>query len=223
MLRTALAVSLLSCSALAAGKPCTPPEPTKRVPVKLAAGTPVRAVLEWYQQTTCTKLEAPEADSKALTTLAFSGTVPAAEADHVVELALASADVSFRVSRAKAEAACVSIAEGITTRPDGSLAVKRAAFDSAFTSDGCLMRTVRVVPAFVDGKPLGFKLFGIRAGSVPERLGFRNGDVVKSVNGQPFDSPERALEAYSKLKEAKRLDLEIERHGATMKHTIHVD
>lgn len=223
MLRTALAVSLLSCSALAAGKPCTPPEPTKRVAVKLAAGTPVRAVFEWYQQTTCTKLEAPEVDSKALTTLAFSGTVPAAEADHVVELALASAGIPFRVSRAKAEVGCAAALEGISAKPDGSVVVKRAAFDSAVTADGCLMRTMRVVPAFTDGKPRGFKLFGIRLGSMPEKLGFRNGDVVRSANGHTLDSPERALEAYSALRAAKAIEVELERNGAPLALTIHLE
>ena len=55
------------------------------------------------------------------------------------------------------------------------------------------MGATRVVPsAGVDGL-LGFKVFGIRRGSILQRLGFQNGDLVRTVAGQPITAPDRAL------------------------------
>jgi general secretion pathway protein C len=69
----------------------------------------------------------------------------------------------------------------------------------------------RIVPSFRDGKAVGFKLFSIRPGSIYERLGIKNGDVITRINGFDLNSPEKALEIYSKLREAPRIYLELER------------
>lgn len=71
----------------------------------------------------------------------------------------------------------------------------------------------RIVPAFREGVPLGFKLFAIRSGSLYERAGLRNGDIVRSLNGMDLSSPEKALEAYRTQRNASRIEAEIEREG----------
>lgn len=61
-----------------------------------------------------------------------------------------------------------------------------------------LLQEARVVPAFVGGRTVGFKLFGIRAGSDFARAGLQNGDVINRINGIELTSPSRALEAYNR-------------------------
>jgi general secretion pathway protein C len=74
----------------------------------------------------------------------------------------------------------------------------------------------RIVPAFKDGQSEGFKLFSIRPDSIYTKIGVQNGDVIKQINGYDLNSPEKALEIYSKLKEASRIDIVIDRNGSTM-------
>ncbi len=80
----------------------------------------------------------------------------------------------------------------------------------------------RIVPAFKDGAAQGFKLFSIRPDSIYTKIGVQNGDVIKRINGLEMNSPEKALEIYSKLKDSARIDIEIERNGAAVRKTYNV-
>jgi general secretion pathway protein C len=71
----------------------------------------------------------------------------------------------------------------------------------------------RVVPAFRDGQPLGFKLFSIRPDSFPAHAGMRNGDLVTGINGMHIRTPEEMLTAYEKLRCASRIIFTVVRDG----------
>lgn len=43
---------------------------------------------------------------------------------------------------------------------------------------------LRIMPSVRDGQVRGLKLYGIRPGSLAKLLGFRNGDLVVSINGR---------------------------------------
>ena len=72
---------------------------------------------------------------------------------------------------------------------------------------------VRVVPAMDNGKPLGWKLYAIRPSSIFARLGFANGDTLAAINQQQLTSADKALEIYTQLRDAKRLEVELIRRG----------
>ncbi len=44
-------------------------------------------------------------------------------------------------------------------------------------------------------------------------MGLRNGDIIKSVNKQPVDNPEKAFEAYQKLKEESQIEVVVRRNN----------
>lgn len=78
-------------------------------------------------------------------------------------------------------------------------------------------KSARIVPAFENGRSVGFKLFSIRATSFyATALKLENGDV-RRVNGLDMTSPETALEVYAKLKDAKELRVDIARRGVPMR------
>lgn len=79
-----------------------------------------------------------------------------------------------------------------------------------------LMRSARIVPEKVDGVVIGIRLFGVRPGSLAWKLGFENGDLLRSINGDDISQPEQALRAYAKLREASNLHVLLERHGVPM-------
>lgn len=82
-----------------------------------------------------------------------------------------------------------------------------------------LARQARIVPSKKDN---GFKVFSITADSLYQKIGIQNGDVIKSINGIDLSSPDKALEAYSRLQSASKLSLDIVRRGQpqTMEYTI---
>lgn len=76
-----------------------------------------------------------------------------------------------------------------------------------------LLGQVRVVPEQRDGKVVGLRLFGLRPNSLLSALGLKNGDRLESVNGFDLTNPEKALEAYARLRTASRLRLHLNRAG----------
>lgn len=64
------------------------------------------------------------------------------------------------------------------------------------------------------GEISGFKLVAIKAGSIYETLGLKRGDIIKGVNGEPVDSPQKAMELYQALKSSDNVQLEINRGGS---------
>ena len=76
-----------------------------------------------------------------------------------------------------------------------------------------LAKGARVVPSVKNGKPDGFKMYAIKPDSVFSKLGFSNGDTMHAVNGFEMTSADKALEMYTKLKEANSLQVDVSRRG----------
>ncbi len=117
-----------------------------------------------------------------------------------------------------------SVALGNSIKPtsENEYEVPRAEIDKTLSNLNDVAMQARIVPAFKDGVAQGFKLFSIRPDSIYTKIGIQNGDVIKRINGYDLNSPEKALEIYSKLKEASRIDIEVERNGASVRKTYNV-
>jgi general secretion pathway protein C len=61
----------------------------------------------------------------------------------------------------------------------------------------------------------GFRIRSIKKGSLFERIGIQNGDLLRSVNGLELTSIEQAMRAYKMLQKEPRLRLQITRGSAT--------
>ena len=73
------------------------------------------------------------------------------------------------------------------------------------------------VPTVVDGRPHGFRLYAIRPRSLYARLMLQNGDRIVAVNGLALDTPDQALELYSRFRNTSRFEVEVERRGKTLR------
>jgi type II secretion system protein C len=73
------------------------------------------------------------------------------------------------------------------------------------------MTQARFKPHFVMGRPSGFSVSEIQPGSLMEKIGLQNNDVVKKVNGQLITSPEEVFKAYSQLQRDSNIEVEVER------------
>jgi general secretion pathway protein C len=79
------------------------------------------------------------------------------------------------------------------------------------------------VPSIKDGKANGFKIFAIRPGTLYERLGVRNGDVITSINGHKLTTPDEALAAYQNLRDSTSFRLEVRRRGKPLTLTYRLE
>jgi hypothetical protein len=106
---------------------------------------------------------------------------------------------------------------GIRKIDDTHYEVSGAAVEKILQNPMAVAKGARVVPAVKNGKPDGFKLYAIRYNSPWARLGLLNGDTVQAINGFRLESADKALEVYTALREAKSLDIELERRGAPVR------
>jgi general secretion pathway protein C len=112
--------------------------------------------------------------------------------------------------------------DGIVKTGDNRFGVPRSTVDNALNNLSQLATEARVVPAFEGGKPVGFKLFSIKPGSLYSKIGLQNGDVINRINGYEMSSPEKGLEVYQKLKDSANITVDIKRRGKgmTLDYTI---
>jgi len=92
--------------------------------------------------------------------------------------------------------------------------VDRQVVDKILENQAELMRSARIVPEQENGKVVGIRLFGIRPETLLGTLGLENGDRLQTINGFDMASPEKALEAYARLRTADHLTVQVNRRGA---------
>jgi general secretion pathway protein C len=59
----------------------------------------------------------------------------------------------------------------------------------------------------------GYKLFQIVPGSIYDKLGLQNGDIIQGLNGSPINDPGKAFEMLSELKTSSHLELQVKKDG----------
>lgn len=109
-----------------------------------------------------------------------------------------------------------AIAKGIQKRSATEFDIDRATLDKILENQADLMRQARVVPEQENGRTVGIRMFGIRADTLLGTLGMENGDRLQTINGFDMSSPEKALEAYARLRTADKLTVQVNRRGQNM-------
>ncbi|MEK6577720.1 MAG: type II secretion system protein GspC [Bdellovibrionota bacterium] len=100
--------------------------------------------------------------------------------------------------------------------------IARTEVDKAFGDMNSLLTQARAVPNFENGLPAGYKLFQIVPGSVYDKLGLKNGDVIAGVNGESINDPGVAFQKLSELKTSSRVELQIKRDGRPSTYTYDI-
>jgi general secretion pathway protein C len=107
----------------------------------------------------------------------------------------------------------VEIATKIQKVSSNEFNIDRQVVDKILENQLELMKVVRIVPEQEKGKIAGIRLFGIRPDTLLGLLGLENGDRLHSINGLEIASPEKALEAYARLRVADHLTVQLNRRG----------
>ena len=96
--------------------------------------------------------------------------------------------------------------------------IRRSVVQQVMLNPTLLRGSARVSAEVRGGRQVGFRVHRMPPGGIYSRLGLHNGDVIIAVNGHPVTTPDRALEAYTKLRTASRLVLTLTRGGRRLTH-----
>ncbi len=111
---------------------------------------------------------------------------------------------------------------GVRKVADNRYDIQKRVLDQSLANLNNLATQARIVPSFKNGVANGFKLFSIQPGSLYSAIGIENGDVIQRINGYEINSPDKALEIYTKLREANHVTVELERNGQPIKKDYNI-
>jgi general secretion pathway protein C len=96
---------------------------------------------------------------------------------------------------------------------DNHYKIPRDTLDHSVNNLSQLLTQIRAIPNIQNGKTNGFALSEIEAGSVFDEMGLMEGDVLRSVNGQPMTDPSMAMQMMSALHNATHISIQVLRDG----------
>lgn len=165
-----------------------------------------------YNPTTAAPTMWLEDDSLCQAGLFGAEPPPAAAAVPAEGEAVAEAEDADK-GKAGANALDPDIKSKIKKLSETEFEIDRTAVDKILEDQSALMRSARIVPEQKDGKTIGIRLFGVRPETLLGTLGLKNGDRLESINGFDMGNPEKALEAYARLRTADSLKIKLNRRG----------
>ena len=100
--------------------------------------------------------------------------------------------------------------------------IDRSEVDNALENMSQLFTQIRAVPHFEGGKSTGFRLFAIRSGSLFDKIGLKNGDIIQKINGNEMNDPSKALSLLQELRNQTDLSVEVirNRQPTTLSYSI---
>jgi general secretion pathway protein C len=113
--------------------------------------------------------------------------------------------------------------DGVKQLSENQYVVAKSEINNALTNLSDLATKARIVPSFKNGVANGFKLFSIVPDSLYSKIGVQNGDVIRKINGYEMNSPDKALEIYQKLRDANRIEIELERRGESVRKSYSIE
>jgi len=105
-----------------------------------------------------------------------------------------------------------SAVTGVKMVSEDEFVVDRSEVDNALENMSQLFTQIRAVPHFEGGESTGFRLFAIRRGSLFDKIGLKNGDIIRNINGQPMNDPTKALALLEELRNVSDLTVQVTRN-----------
>ena len=96
---------------------------------------------------------------------------------------------------------------------DDRYLVAQAEVEHSLANLSELFTQMRAVPNMQDGKTNGFRLFAIRSGSLFQKIGLQNNDVVQRINGIEINDPGKAMSLFQDLQGESKLSVDVVRGG----------
>ncbi len=124
---------------------------------------------------------------------------------------------------ARTAPAAAAGAGGIRAVGENRWVIPREEAERARANINELLRQARMEPRIVEGRTEGFVVRMIQPRSFLALLGIQRGDVLLNVNGVELDSPEKALQIFQQLREARNISIGLQRSGENVTFEYQVD
>ena len=95
----------------------------------------------------------------------------------------------------------------------GSYVIDQRTLNASLDNIGQAMTDARLLPSVKDGKVEGFRASEVKPQGIFGTIGIKNGDILRSINDFPIDSPEKAIQSFASLKGQTRIKLDLIRDG----------
>lgn len=110
-------------------------------------------------------------------------------------------------------------AAGVRRTGAGAYLVDRREVEHTIANLNEVITQARAVPVLADGQSVGFKLFRIHRGSIFEKIGLQDGDIVQRVNDTNLTDPTRAVGLLEEVQSMSQIRVNFLRGGKPMTHT----
>jgi general secretion pathway protein C len=119
------------------------------------------------------------------------------------------------------------VAKAVEPVPIPETLARRVVLDRELVQGGYenlskLMTQGRVTPSFDNGKPNGFLVREIATGSLFDRAGLRNNDVLQRINGVEVNDPETLFKMFLALKDDSSIALDVLRAGRVQTYAYEI-
>lgn len=100
-------------------------------------------------------------------------------------------------------------------REGNRFAIPRTEVDKTLENLNEVLTQARCVPNFEGGRPAGYRCFQIVPGSIYDKLGMKDNDVIVAINGEPISDPSKAFTMLTELKNSntRSIELTLNRNG----------
>lgn len=104
----------------------------------------------------------------------------------------------------------------------GTININRNEITSNLKDMGTMLTQAQIRPYFNQGVADGFQLNSIRPGSIYQKIGLQEGDILQGINDRKIQTAEDMIELYNVLRSANRMVLKIKRQGSpqTIQYTF---
>jgi hypothetical protein len=232
MFRLSVVVALLLAGASASpARACSPARPNARVRISFLADSDLTSLARWAKETICVEYTFERGLAGRRLAQAVILSVTGHDAGTTFEILLRTMNLKVighgqkrsivadgpetRQSREanereKANLERYKVLDNIETeikrKDESHYTTTRRGADAVMASLPSIARSMRVRQETKGGKPIGFRLVGLRSGALLTRVGLQNGDVVLSLNGTPLTSFDKAFEAYTRFRKTNVID-----------------
>lgn len=137
---------------------------------------------------------------------------------------LESLDLKGGQSTLTAKASPVTITMGqIEEVSPTQKVIPQSVLDDVLNNFSKVLTQARMVPNITDdNKTDGFKIFQIKPDSIYEKLGLKDNDIIKRVNGQDLDNFEKATGLFTALRNEKTISIDVVRNGTRLNYTYEI-
>lgn len=97
--------------------------------------------------------------------------------------------------------------------PGGTVVISRSDIEGSLRDMGTMLSQAQIRPYFTAGKPDGFMISNIRGGSLYQKIGLADGDIVQAVNNRRLTSGDDMVELYNLFKSSPGMTLKFLRQG----------